>query len=87
MSFKAKIKVTLRPSILDVQGKAAQHALKNLGYTTVESVRIGKYMEVVINEESAPEAERITKEVCQKLLSNPVMEDYTFELEQVNQTR
>jgi phosphoribosylformylglycinamidine synthase len=84
MAYKAKIKVTLRPSILDVQGKAAQHALANLGYSSVESVRIGKYMEVTIEENSAVEAERVCSEICQKLLSNPVMEDFTFELEPVN---
>jgi phosphoribosylformylglycinamidine synthase len=84
MAYKAKIKVTLRPSILDVQGKAAQHALSNLGYSTVESVRIGKYIEVLIEESSAEEAGRVCTEISQKLLSNPVMEDFTFELEPVN---
>lgn len=84
MAFKANIKVTLRPSILDVQGKAAQHALENLGYSSVSSVRIGKYMEVIIGEESRAEAEKVASEICQKLLSNPVMEDFTFELEPVN---
>ncbi|HHE31825.1 MAG TPA: phosphoribosylformylglycinamidine synthase subunit PurS [Chlorobaculum parvum] len=84
MAFKANIKVTLRPSILDVQGKASQHALENLGYSSVSSVRIGKYMEVIIAEESRDEAERVATEICQKLLSNLVMEDFTFELEPVN---
>jgi phosphoribosylformylglycinamidine synthase subunit PurS len=84
MSYTAKIKVTLRQSILDVQGKAVEHALKNLGYKTVESARIGKYIEVTINEEELLQAERICNEICQKLLSNPVMENYSFELEQVN---
>jgi phosphoribosylformylglycinamidine synthase subunit PurS len=84
MEYKAKIRVTLRPSILDVQGKAAQHALTNLGYSSVESVRIGKYMEVTIDEGSADEARKVCTEICQKLLSNPVMEDFTFELEPVN---
>ncbi len=84
MAFKANITVTLRPSILDVQGKAAQHALENLGYSSVSSVRIGKYMEVIISEESRAEAEKVASEICQKLLSNPVMEDFTFELEPVN---
>ena len=84
MAFKAKIKVTLRPSILDVQGKAAQHALENLGYSSVESIRIGKYMEVTIGEASQAEAERVCTEICQKLLSNPIMEDFSFELEPVN---
>ncbi|NTV06049.1 MAG: phosphoribosylformylglycinamidine synthase subunit PurS [Chlorobiaceae bacterium] len=84
MSYTAKIKVTLRQSILDVQGKAVEHALKNLGYKTVESARIGKYIEVTINEKELLQAERICNEICQKLLSNPVMENYSFELEQVN---
>jgi len=84
MAYTAKIKVTLRQSILDVQGKAVEHALKNLGYQTVESARIGKYIEVTINEEERLQAERICNDISQKLLSNPVMENYSFELEQVN---
>jgi phosphoribosylformylglycinamidine synthase len=84
MPYNAKIKVTLRESILDVQGKAVEHALKNLGYVSVRSARIGKYIEVSINEPEEAEAERICNEICQKLLSNPVMENYTFELEHVN---
>ncbi|MEI7825603.1 MAG: phosphoribosylformylglycinamidine synthase subunit PurS [Chlorobiaceae bacterium] len=84
MAYTAKIKVTLRQSILDVQGKAVEHALINLGYRTVESARIGKYIEVTINEEELLQAERICNEICQKLLSNPVMENYSFELERVN---
>ena len=84
MAYTAKIKVTLRQSILDVQGKAVEHALKNLGYQTVESARIGKYIEVTINEEERLQAERICNEISQKLLSNPVMENYSFELDQVN---
>ncbi|MCG8345701.1 MAG: phosphoribosylformylglycinamidine synthase subunit PurS [Chlorobiales bacterium] len=83
MAYKAKIRVTLRPSILDVQGKAVQHALENLGYSSVESARIGKYIEVTINEDESAEAERIGGEICRKLLANPVMEDYSVELEKI----
>lgn len=84
MAYKAKIKVTLRPSILDVQGKAVQHALENLGYSTVDAARIGKYIEVTINEDDGAEAERIGEEICRKLLANPVMENYSIELEKIN---
>jgi len=84
MAYKAKIKVTLRPSILDVQGKAVQHALDNLGYSSVDNVRIGKYIEVSINESDLAEAERKSEEICRKLLANTVMEDYSIELEPIN---
>lgn len=84
MPYLAKIKVTLRQSILDVQGKAVDHALKNLGYASVGSARIGKYVEVVINEESREVAARISEEISHKLLSNPVMENFSVELEPIN---
>jgi phosphoribosylformylglycinamidine synthase PurS subunit len=84
MPYIAKIKVTLRQSILDVQGKAVDHALKNLGYRTVESARIGKYIEVTINERELQDAERIANDISHKLLSNPVMENYSLELEEIN---
>ena len=84
MAYKAKIRVTLRPSILDVQGKAVQHALDNLGYSTVDSVRIGKYIEVRVDGEDSGEAGRVAEDVCRKLLANPVMEDYSIELEKIN---
>ncbi len=86
MAYKAKIRVTLRPSILDVQGKAVQHALENLGYSTVDSVRIGKYIEMRIEGEDSGEAGSVAEDVCRKLLANPVMEDYSIELEKINQT-
>ena len=84
MAYKAKIRVTLRQSILDVQGKAVQHALENLGYVSVVKARIGKYIEVRINEDDGAQAERISDEICRKLLANPVMEDYSVELEKIN---
>lgn len=81
--YRAKIKVTLRKSILDVQGKAVQSALHKLGYGDVESVRIGKYIELELNDQDEATARKNAEEACQKLLSNPVMEDYSFELEKV----
>lgn len=84
--YKAKIRVTLRPSILDPQGKAVHHALQNLGHTAVEEVRMGKYVQLWIDEAARAEAERHAQAACEKLLANPVMEDFTIELEEVEKT-
>ncbi len=81
--YKAKITVTLRPSILDPQGKAVHHALESLGYATVDQVRMGKYAEMWIDEEDEGVADRIAQEACKRLLANPVMEDYSIILEKV----
>ncbi len=81
--FLAKITVTLRKSILDPQGKAVHHALSSLQMPEIEDVRMGKYIEMQINSLSREEADRLTREACTKLLSNPVMEDFSFSLEQV----
>ncbi|MBC8043496.1 MAG: phosphoribosylformylglycinamidine synthase subunit PurS [Rhizobacter sp.] len=85
MAYRAKIKITLRPSILDTQGKAVHHALESLNYQSVAGVRIGKYIELEVAESDESTASRITDEACKKLLANPVMEDYSFELEQIGQ--
>lgn len=82
--YSAKIKVTLRKSILDPQGKAVEHSMQSLGYNNVIDTRIGKFIELKIDAKSEDEAKKITGEVCQKLLANPVMEDYEFELTNVN---
>lgn len=81
--FHSKINVTLRSSILDPQGKAVEHGIHSLGLTGVEHVRIGKYIEFDVKAGSKEEAERITRETCEKLLANPVMEDYTYTIVQV----
>ncbi|MDX2127882.1 MAG: phosphoribosylformylglycinamidine synthase subunit PurS [Chloroherpetonaceae bacterium] len=80
MSYLAKIQVTLRKSILDTQGKTVSQALSQLGYSSIGSVRIGKYIEVEIAETSASKAKEVAEEACKKLLSNPVMEDYHIDL-------
>jgi phosphoribosylformylglycinamidine synthase PurS subunit len=76
--FKAQIKVTLRKSILDPQGKTVEHSIQSLGYKNVLDTRIGKYIELKLDTSSEEEAKKITEAVCSKLLSNPVMEDYEF---------
>ena len=81
--FKATAHITLRPSILDPQGKAIQQALSDLGFGSVEGVRVGKRIELEIDADGPKEAERIAREACEKLLANPVMEDFTVELDRV----
>jgi phosphoribosylformylglycinamidine synthase subunit PurS len=81
--YRAKIRVTLRKSILDPQGKAVEQAIATLGVRGVNGVRIGKFIEVQVDAASEGEAQRVTEQVCKKLLANPVMEDYVFELEKI----
>jgi phosphoribosylformylglycinamidine synthase len=81
--YLSKIRVTLRPSILDPQGKAVEHAISSLGVGTIHDVRIGKYIEMKVNADDEAAARTATEEVCRKLLANPVMEDYHFEVEKL----
>ena len=75
--FHAKIIVTLRKTILDPQGKAVEHSIHSLGHTAASKVRMGKYIEMDIDVKTLRDAKRITNEVCDKLLANPVMEDFS----------
>ena len=79
--YKATISITLRPSILDPEGKTVQHALTNLGYEEVAQVRMGKQAEVWIDAETEEGARRIATEACEKLLANPVTENFDIQLE------
>lgn len=79
--FRSKITVTLRPSILDPQGKAVELGMHSLGYQSVGHVRIGKFIELNVDAKDAKTAERVTREVCEKLLANPVMEDFSYTVE------
>ncbi|MCL5283590.1 MAG: phosphoribosylformylglycinamidine synthase subunit PurS [Armatimonadetes bacterium] len=74
----ADIIVTLKPTLLDAQGRVVQNALLSLGYENVTSVRIGKYMRMELAEGEA--LERQVKEMCDRLLANPVIENYHFEI-------
>ncbi len=73
-----KVYVTLKPSLLDAQGKVVQGALSQLGYAGVEEVRIGKYVEMTVAD--GPDLDAQVKEMCGKLLANPVIEDYRYEV-------
>lgn len=78
--MKATVHVTLKNGVLDPQGKAAQHALENLGFKGVASVRIGKFIELELADSNMANAEGIVKEMCEKLLANTVVENYRVEV-------
>ena len=80
--FLARVYVTLKPTVNDPQGLTIRGGLHSLGFAGVESVRAGKYMEITIDAASAVEAEAQVTEMCQKLLANPVIEDYRFEIDE-----
>ena len=81
--FLARVYVTLKPSVNDPQGLAIAGGLRSMGYTSVESVRAGKYLEVKINESDRTAAEEKVREMCHRLLANVVIEDFRFELEEM----
>jgi len=77
----ARIYVTLKPGVLDAQGDTVKSALETLGFTGVEDVRIGKFMVVTLNSATREQATAQVEGMCKRLLANPVIEDYAFELE------
>jgi len=79
--LKAKIHVTLKQGILDPQGKSIEQALATLGYTAVSNVRVGKYLELDLNETEKEKAEAQLKAMCDKLLANTIIEEYRYELD------
>ncbi len=79
--MKAKIHVTLKHGILDPQGKSIEQALATLGYTAVSNVRVGKYLELDLNETEKEKAEAQLKAMCDKLLANTIIEEYRYELD------
>lgn len=79
---KVKVYVTLKENVLDPQGSAVEHALHSLNYKSVAHVRIGKYMELLVDDTQG-DFEKTVQEVCEKVLSNPVIEDYTYEIGEV----
>lgn len=81
VTMKAKIIVTPKKAVLDPQGKTVQTALEHMGYQGVGAVHVGKYMEIELTGTDKEAARKSIDEACHKLLSNPVIEDYRFEIE------
>ena len=79
--MKARVFVTLKPSVFDPQGKTIADALHTMGYESVDDVRQGKYFELDVAAESADAARSTASEVADKLLANPVIESYRIEVD------
>jgi len=82
--MRARVFVTLKPSVFDPQGTTVAEALHTLGYAAVKDVRQGKYFELEIDARTADEVRRIAAEAAEKLLANPVIESYRIEIETIN---
>lgn len=77
----AKIHITLKPGILDPQGKTIQHGLAALGFEGITEVRVGKVIELALEGMTLERARAVVEEACQKLLANPVIENYRISFE------
>lgn len=81
--YLAKVYITLKPTVNDPQGLTIRGALHTLGFQTVAEVRAGKYIEIKINEKSMDKARSEAQDMCKKLLANPVIENFRFELDPI----
>lgn len=82
--YKAKVYVTLKPTVNDPQGLTIQGGLHLLGFSMVSGVRVGKYLEIQMEDGDLEAARGKVEEMCDRLLANPIIEDYRFELEEVS---
>jgi phosphoribosylformylglycinamidine synthase len=79
--MKARIVITPKKAVLDPQGKSVQNALAHIGYTGIGAVHVGKYLEIELAGTDKEAARKQIDDACHKILSNPVIEDYQFEIE------
>jgi phosphoribosylformylglycinamidine synthase len=76
----AKIQVVLKPSVLDPQGQAVKHSVESMNFKGIEDIRIGKYIELKIDEKDSNKAKSLADDLCKKILVNPVIETYFLEI-------
>jgi phosphoribosylformylglycinamidine synthase PurS subunit len=80
--FNAEIYIALKKTVADPQGLTVKHALDSLGYNGVKEVRMGKLVRLSLDARDKAKAEEAVKEMCQKLLANPIIEEFTFKIEE-----
>jgi phosphoribosylformylglycinamidine synthase PurS subunit len=81
--YLSKVYITLKPTVNDPQGLTIKGALQTLGFSNVEEVRAGKYIEIRISANDLETARTESQDMCKKLLANPVIENFRFDLEEV----
>jgi phosphoribosylformylglycinamidine synthase len=81
--FKAKVTVSLKKTVLDPQGMTVEKAVRSMGFKTVSDVRVGKSVELLIDAKDAAKAKADLEDICKKLLANPIIEQYSFTVEEV----
>ena len=82
--YLARVYIQYRPTVSDPQGQTILGALRQLGFDTVQSVRAGKYMEIALDGNSEKDASDQIRQMCDKLLANPVIEDYRIDIERLS---
>jgi phosphoribosylformylglycinamidine synthase PurS subunit len=82
--FLAKVYVTLKPTVNDPQGRTILNGLQSLGFNLATDVRAGKYLEIKVDGTDKAAMETTVEEMCQKLLANPVIESYRYEVEETS---
>ena len=82
--FLARVYVTLKPAVNDPHGKTILWGLRSLGFDLAREVRAGKYLEIRVDTTELAEAEAMVEEMCKKLLANPVIESYRYDLEKID---
>ena len=78
--MKISATVTLKKEVLDPQGKVIEQTISNMGIKNIKNIRQGKYFDIELNETDKEKAKKIAEEICKKLLTNVVIEDYTIDL-------
>lgn len=84
--YHVKVYVTYKESILDPQGEAVRGAVHRMGFDEIDSIRMGKYFEITVQERDERSVEDVIETICDKLLANVVMETYRYEIEKVKET-
>lgn len=79
MRFRVRIRIMPRAGILDPQGQAVEHALGSLGFAGVGAVRVGRTVEIVLDADAEADARESARRMCERLLANPVTEDFTLD--------